>query len=48
MNYHHPDPECDLYYVPNEPRHMTINVALSNTLGFGGHNATLAVRKYDG
>ena len=48
INYHHPDPECDLYYVPNEPKRMTINIALSNTLGFGGHNATLAVRKYDG
>jgi len=41
-----PDPECDLDYTPNKPRPMEINVALSNSLGFGGHNATLAFRKY--
>jgi len=46
INYEFPDPECDLDYVPNKARPKKINVALSNSLGFGGHNATLAVRKY--
>jgi 3-oxoacyl-[acyl-carrier-protein] synthase II len=46
INYEFPDPECDLDYVPNKARHKKINVALSNSLGFGGHNATLVVRKY--
>ena len=41
-----PDPECDLDYVPNKPRKKKINIALSNALGFGGHNATLVVRRY--
>jgi len=45
INLENPDPECDLDYVPNKPRHMKINVALSNSLGFGGHNATLAFKK---
>lgn len=46
INLENPDPECDLDYVPNKPRKMKINIALSNSLGFGGHNATLAFRKY--
>jgi len=46
MNYEFPDPECDLDYVPNKARKKPINVAISNSLGFGGHNATLTVRKY--
>lgn len=46
MNYETPDPECDLDYVPNKPRAHKINVALSNALGFGGHNATLVVKKF--
>ena len=45
INYQNPDPNCDLDYVPNVARKMKVNVALSNSLGFGGHNATLAVRK---
>lgn len=45
-NYEVPDPECDLDYVPNKPRKSQINVAISNSLGFGGHNATLVVRRY--
>lgn len=48
INYETPDPECDLYYVPNKAEQRTVNVALSNSLGFGGHNATLIFRKYQG
>ncbi len=48
INYENPDPECDLDYVPNEARRGEIRAALSNSLGFGGHNATLAVKKYRG
>jgi 3-oxoacyl-[acyl-carrier-protein] synthase II len=47
INYQTPDPDCDLYYVPNEPKRMTIARAMSNTLGFGGHNASLLVCKPD-
>jgi 3-oxoacyl-[acyl-carrier-protein] synthase II len=39
INYEHPDPECDLDYVPNEARHVQVEVALSNAMGLGGHNA---------
>jgi 3-oxoacyl-[acyl-carrier-protein] synthase II len=46
INYEDPDPECDLDYVPNVARKTTVNVALSNTYGFGGTNATLVFRKY--
>jgi 3-oxoacyl-[acyl-carrier-protein] synthase II len=46
INYDEPDPECDLDYVPNQARPMEVNIALSNTFGFGGHNATLVVGKY--
>lgn len=46
INYNTPDPECDLDYVPNKGRKADINYALSNSLGFGGHNATLVLKKY--
>jgi 3-oxoacyl-[acyl-carrier-protein] synthase II len=46
INYETPDPECDLDYVPNQPRKQEVEVALSNAFGFGGTNATLAFRKY--
>jgi len=45
INYENPDPECDLDYVPNQARKKDINLVISNALGFGGHNATLAFRK---
>jgi len=43
MNYVHPDPECDLDYVPNEARQTQVDVALSNAMGLGGHNACVLV-----
>src|SRR6202022_1614551 len=46
INYEHPDPECDLDYVPNIPRKARVNAALSNSLGFGGHNPTLVVQRF--
>jgi 3-oxoacyl-[acyl-carrier-protein] synthase II len=48
INYEYPDPECDLDYVPNSARKAEVRVAMSNSLGFGGHNATLVVKKFKG
>ena len=47
INYETPDPECDLDYVPNESRKQEVNVVLSNSFGFGGHNACLVFKKYE-
>jgi 3-oxoacyl-[acyl-carrier-protein] synthase II len=46
INYETPDPECDLNYTPNQPAAREVNAALSNSFGFGGHNVTLAVRRF--
>lgn len=46
INYETPDPECDLDYVPNEARKQEVNVVMSNSLGFGGHNVSLIFKKY--
>lgn len=47
INYTTPDPECDLDYVPNKGREREVNYALSNSLGFGGHNASILFKKYE-
>ena len=46
INLHHPDPNCDLDYVPNKARKKKVDIALSNSFGFGGHNSTLIVGRY--
>ncbi|NIO70283.1 MAG: beta-ketoacyl-ACP synthase II [Anaerolineae bacterium] len=48
INYEHPDPECDLDYVPNEARPANLRIAMSNSFGLGGHNACLIFRKFEG
>ncbi len=46
INYENHDPNCDLDYVPNQARKLNVNAVLTNSLGFGGHNATLALKKF--
>ena len=46
INYTTPDPECTLDYVPNESQQLTVNAALSNSFGFGGHNGVIAIKKW--
>ncbi len=48
INYENPDPDCDLDYAANAARRAKVDVALSNSLGFGGHNCTLVFRRYEG
>ena len=47
INYEVPDPECDLDYIPNESREADVRTAVSNSFGFGGHNATVVFRRYE-
>ncbi len=47
INYENPDPDCDLDYVPNKAREMNVYACVNNSLGFGGHNATLIVKRYE-
>jgi len=46
INYEYPDPDCDLDYVPNEPRRVPVDVVMSNSFGFGGHNASILLRRF--
>jgi 3-oxoacyl-(acyl-carrier-protein) synthase len=46
VNLEHPDKECDLDYTPNVARHVSVEVAMSNALGFGGHNSCLVFQRY--
>lgn len=48
INYHTPDPECDLDYIPNQPRKASPKHVMSNSFGFGGHNATLIISRFEG
>ncbi len=47
INLDNQDPECDLDYVPNTPRKADVRIAMSNSFGFGGHNATIVMKKYE-
>jgi 3-oxoacyl-[acyl-carrier-protein] synthase II len=47
INYQNADPECDLNYTPNTAQRREVTAALSNSFGFGGHNVTLAVRRFE-
>ena len=47
INYQTPDPDCDLFYVPNKSIEKEVNLAVSNAFGFGGHNAVLVLKQVD-
>ena len=47
INYEQPDPDCDLDYVPNCARSARVDVAVNNTFGFGGHNASLIIKRFE-
>jgi 3-oxoacyl-(acyl-carrier-protein) synthase len=47
INYETPDPECDLDYVPNTAREINVAATMSNSFGFGGHNAVLVIKRYN-
>jgi 3-oxoacyl-[acyl-carrier-protein] synthase II len=47
INYEEPDPACDLDYIPNESRQADVRTAVSNSFGFGGHNATIVIRRFE-
>jgi 3-oxoacyl-[acyl-carrier-protein] synthase II len=47
INYEYPDPECDLDYIPNEARPAEIKAAMSNSFGFGGHNASIVLKPFE-
>jgi 3-oxoacyl-[acyl-carrier-protein] synthase II len=46
INYEHPDPDCDLDCVPNSARKAKVDVTMSNSFGFGGHNASLVFKRF--
>jgi len=48
INYEHPDPACDLDYIPNESREVKVDAVISNSFGFGGHNASLLITRFQG
>jgi len=48
INLENPDPQCDLDYTPNKAKEKQIRIAINNSFGFGGHNATLVTTKFEG
>ncbi|MBM3881340.1 MAG: beta-ketoacyl-[acyl-carrier-protein] synthase II, partial [Verrucomicrobia bacterium] len=48
INLEHPDPQCDLDYVPNTARELRVEAIVNNSFGFGGHNASLVARRFNG
>jgi 3-oxoacyl-[acyl-carrier-protein] synthase II len=47
INYENPDPECDLFYVPNKAIDREVKAAISNSFGFGGHNVSIVFKKFE-